>query len=253
MLAPRGRVARAFTLIELLVTISIISLLLGLMLPLMGRALGEARAFRCKMSLRSVAFDFSLFANDELGPERGDDARGSFRLETFQESLYGISEFWRWEGVRTHTLPDGQGNDPLRCASMKGAITLERDLACSGGAIRPARNISYGFNLRLHAPAVRMPGGEVSTPIVALKSDIVQQTDVPLAWDVDGAEAESREVSPVFSAPTEPPLAYPDGRYWFPAMRHNGSLNVAFIGGHVLSSRRPLEESGWGWAFQPVR
>ena len=65
------RTIRAFTLLELLVVIALISVLVTLLAPALSSTLGSARGFRCQMSLRQIAFDFSLFADEQFKMERG--------------------------------------------------------------------------------------------------------------------------------------------------------------------------------------
>lgn len=255
-LASGGGGRRAFTLVELLVTLAILALLLAIVLPALSSTIRSARGFRCQMSLRSIAFDFSVFADDQLHGDRGSDTQlGSarFRIETFQESQYGLDEFWRWGNVQTYSLPDPANNDPMRCSEIRGPITLRRNTPClSNMAIMPLRNISYGFNLRLQRAERLDSQGLPVAPSVLLTSRIMESPNVPLAWDVDGAEAQARGTTPVFSAPSLDSLGpFANDQFWYPATRHNGATNFAFVGGHVLSSRRPLEESGWLWSFQP--
>jgi prepilin-type processing-associated H-X9-DG protein/prepilin-type N-terminal cleavage/methylation domain-containing protein len=248
---------RAFTLVEVLVTLAIIASLMALLLPAIGHAKRSARSFRCQVALRSAAFDFAIFADEQLHGDRGDDVQltgDRFRLETFQDSQYGLQEFWRWEAAKEHTLPDPTGFDPLRCAEVKGLVKLIKDSPCSNGGVTPPQNVSYTFNSRLHRAEVVKPNGKIGASPVYLTPEILGHGMVPLAWDVDGRAAAANEVSPVFSAPSlDSELVYANDRYWFPAYRHDGRANFSFIDGHVESSARPLENSSWDWAYQPIR
>jgi prepilin-type N-terminal cleavage/methylation domain-containing protein/prepilin-type processing-associated H-X9-DG protein len=261
---PRHRTAqprttrRGFTLIEMLVTVAIAATLFSLLLPSLGMTIRSARAFRCQVSLRSIAFDFTVFADDQLHGDRGNDpgfvGQGRFRLETFQESQYGVDEFWPWGTAPVHVFPDAAKNDPMRCPEVRGALTVVNGTPCGQGAIGPARSVSYGFNLRLHQAPTVAPGGQSGIVPVVLTGAILHAGRVPLAWDVDGALAESRDLTPVFSAPSlhDTPV-YGNDWYWFPSLRHGGADNFAFIDGSVESSRSPLTHAGWRWEFNPVR
>lgn len=262
-----ARSSRAFTLVELLITIAILATLIALLLPAARGAVGAARGFKCQMAQRSVVFDFGLFSDDVLHPQRGDDdssdpsvrlvPKGQFRLETFIESQYGIDEFWNPADGNMVTLPDANGRDPMRCAEVKGPITLRRAIPCTQGAVSPYQNISYGFNMRLQQSEQRWLAGD-NRPI-GLSSAVLSRgqspaSAIPLLWDVDGNVAAQRGVVPLFSTPTLGSTSlFANDQYWFPAMRHNGSMTVGFIDGHVATTRRPLQESNWAWGFDPTR
>ena len=252
--STRSGAARAFSLIELLVVIAVIAMVMGLLLPALSHSISAARQFRCQVSLRSVGFDFAVFADDTMHGDRGTDERLAprFKLETFQESQYGIDEFWRWGDKDRHELPDESNNDPMRCSEVDGYVTLQRGAPCRSGGVGPPENVSYTFNGRLDRAPVRGSDGSRWMQ-TTLTDGVVSEPMIPLAWDVDGATAAERRVTSVFSAPiadnTNGPFA--SGSLWFPAMRHNGSLNVLFTDQHVEASKDPLGEMSWKWGFLP--
>lgn len=254
MMSGSGRTHRGFTLVELLVTVAVIALLVTMLLPGLKLAVGSARSFKCQIGQRSAAFDFAIFADDELHGSRGDDERRpTFALETFQESQYGVDEFWRWGDVNQVNMPDTDGNDPMRCPEVRSSLVLARHVPCSGGGVGPAAGVSFAFNLRLHRAQRLDANGNPRAVAVRLRGSISAEMGVPLLFDADGQRAAAMGRNALYSAPSLGEAIYGEDQFWFPSKRHNGAGNYAFLDGHVASSPRPLEEAGWRWGFSPVR
>lgn len=256
--APRPVPVRVgFTLIELLVALSIISLLLAILLPALSAGRQASQDLRCKANLRNVSMQFMLFADGSNTHRGQSEALGGqrFYIEDFQESVYQIDEFWSGDPEEIESQPlDGNAIN-MMCPSF-GSAKLDRRAGypCSAGAVGPQKNVSVGFNMRLHRRTQEIDGVNYLR-LTQLTPGILQFPDVPLLFDVDGQAAVDAGTIPYYSAP---PLlddscvdAYEDGAHWFPSLRHRNRINVAFIGGHVLSSPEPVREPWWKWGYQP--
>jgi prepilin-type N-terminal cleavage/methylation domain-containing protein/prepilin-type processing-associated H-X9-DG protein len=242
-----------FTLVELLVVIAIIAILCALLLPAARGTLLAARSFKCQAAQRNVAFDFQVFGDDSLHGPRGDDSQlgGRFRVETFIESQYRIDEFWGWGTETVHEMPDLNGNDLMRCPEVTGRVLLMRNTPCSAGGVQPPQAVSFGFNMRLHVAEGRDAAGNPTARVgVPLTSMMLEQPDVPLLFDIDGAVAFQRERMPLFSAPKLSSEIFSEDD-WFPALRHGGRMNAAFLDGSVRETRDPVRAEGWNWAYSP--
>jgi len=245
-----------FTLIEALITISIIAILMAILAPALQATLGLARGFQCKMSLRTIAFDFRVFADDDLYADRGQDSlRQSkrFRLETFLNAEYGTGEFWSHGDEDVVPLEETRAYEVFQDPEVDDSVQLHRGHSASEGGVKPWSAVSYGFNRNLHRRTTIHARGRSSVPnSLTGGKTFLDEPGVPLVLDVDGRAAQKRGLTPLYTAPDPYRLAADDpGEFWFPALRHNRQANIAFLDGHVINTPAPLEAPAVRWDYQP--
>ena len=237
---------------------AILAVLMGIMLATLGRVRQATRSFFCKNKLQTVVQRFALFSDEYGHEDRGRDSAqlgpNRFRIEDFQERVYGIDEFYDGPKRLGAPIPFDPHDQPLMCP--EGPHELGRrpgKLSGSQSGVAPKGNVSVAFNMRLFA-ATRIIGSRITPAPVTLTPRILDRPWVPLVFDVDGAYAVNvLHRDPFFSAPAAGKTRglYAGNRFWFPSLRHGGQLHAGFIGGHVWSSPAPARAVGWDWQYQP--
>jgi len=97
--SSRGKFG-AFTLIELLVVIAIIALLVGILLPALGRARGAARDAACLSNLRQLGLAWTMYMDDFDRFPWGSDGEYEKKLR------------WGWGGVHWYGYENGDPYSP---------------------------------------------------------------------------------------------------------------------------------------------
>ncbi len=200
--------------------------------------------------LRNASFQFRMFADPYAHGNRGESARykNRFRAADFLDSLYVTDEFWDIPDKSAMQFEPAQ--EPILCPSGPAVLSRVQGAPCHQGGIDPQENISYAMNRRLH----EAPGGGRLEP-VKIQERILDYPNVPVLFDADGVLSKKlRGVSDsLFSAPpmVEERSPYTSGEYWHAASRHRGKVNIGFVGGHVISTARPLSDPTTDWDYHP--
>jgi prepilin-type N-terminal cleavage/methylation domain-containing protein/prepilin-type processing-associated H-X9-DG protein len=117
------REKKGFTLVELLVVIAIIALLMGILLPALGRARESSKLIVCQSNLRQLAVSWMTYAqsNDER-------MCYPFMYQSHKNGMWAMKETWIWapynaqtnQSVPTDVLYDAAAVKPTREEEFEG-------------------------------------------------------------------------------------------------------------------------------------
>ena len=221
------RTYRAFTLIELLVVISIISLLMGILLPALGSARRAARNLKCQSNMRQwgIAINaYTIDSNDYL-PSEG------WGYDVINKSNASTSEFW------FNTLPPYVGLMPYSQAFQAGVSAKETkynfddvwfcpEAIASGNLTNDDDGddaIHYHMNAVLNAStSFKDKNGERRTGKFVNRNQIKNESMT--VFLIEGEELHSSAASS---------NSLDSERHNYSSQTESGNINFLFLDGHV--------------------
>ncbi len=267
----RRDVKAAFTLIELLVVISIIALLMGILMPVLGRVRGAGHSMRCMSNLKGIALAGQIYTHEN------DGEFPPFRMTTVSPTdptvyvnKYG-REQPRWPWFLDYEI--GPVIDPRPYVVSPGDTFGDSDtlimtndfFVCPsfdhiGFDKRDIRNGSYGYNYQYLGNSRIKNGRYKNFPVNQVR--IWRPSETVIVADSRGIMGEgihgytldppkvARSVNAEFFARYSKPT-YQEQHSPADA-RHSGRVNVAFVDGHV--EKKSLKELGYvqdadGWVI----
>ena len=264
---PRASRTAAFTLIELLVVISIIALLIGILLPALGRARDAARTAQCASNMHQIAIGYAVYGMDN----RGIGVPGRMPNVAPQVYFVGNGTVWRPRWFVTMGASAGfyafvNPNDTTS-ANDNTRLIENKVLLCPTVPDRNNnRNAPYGYNFQFLGNSRNHSSGTRAINFPVRVDNVVSQT--VLSADSLGTAAHYAESArtPYNASGTGNQLTAIGNHGWSldpprltansdscdnsnpgirsgPDARHGDAANFSFADGHV-ETRRP-EQMGY--------
>lgn len=204
------REPHGFTLIELLVVVAIIAILIGILLPSLGRAREAAFDIKCKSNVRQMGMAIQLYWNDQKDP--------TFLPINRRVGAIVIKE--RWRAIKLLEPYTNENREMFLCPSASGVTSVLQNIDENGAIFDPQSGAAAAI-----FPCSDVDDDMVFNPYVDYVNEYWFNDTAPNATDdrPGTAGVAGRKVRLV-AKPSEVVMAL-DAIDWIP--RHFGSRNLS--------------------------
>ncbi len=230
----KSQYATAFTLIELLIVMAIISLLAGILIPVLNITRSRGRQMLCESNIRQLLIANTSYAGDNEG---GYVPAASDIFTTNRQRWYGLRDNINSPFDTTRgPLASHCGGGKLKCSAKVNFVKMEPaepqyDQGSSG----------YGYNMIYIGSRIWINGYEDSSCKITAKASQVTHPARTLMFADVAMHKQGNYIEYSFAEPRYFVINGNPDPAWDPSpsihFRHRGRANIGWADGHVGSEK----------------